>query len=51
MNKLDIVVFWVENNGLNTPELLNEEAGEANIQIVAKPVNSTEVKAIFMNDS
>lgn len=29
--KLDIVVFWVENNGLNTPEMLKEEAGTANI--------------------
>ena len=47
VNKLDIVVFYVENNGLNTPEMLKEEAGQANIQIVPKPVNSAEVKAIF----
>ena len=51
VNIVDIVIFWVENNGLNTPELLKEEAGEGNIQIVEKPMNQLEVKAIFMNDS
>ena len=49
---LDIVVFYVENDGLNTPEMLKEEAGSANIKIFAKPVNKAEVKAIFMpNDN
>ena len=48
---LDIVVFWVDNTGLNTWDMLNEEKGTANIQIVAKPVNSAEVKAILMDSS
>lgn len=50
-NKLDIVVFWVENNGQNAPELLKEEIGDANIQIVQKPVNAVEIKAVFMDPS
>lgn len=45
------MVFWVENNGQNAPELLKEEIGDANIQIAQKPVNATELKAIFMESS
>ena len=49
LNKLDIIVFYVENSGgQNTPELLREQAGEANIQIVLKPVNEAEIKTLFL---
>ena len=33
VNNLDIFVFWVENNGLNSVEMLKQETGEdVNIQ-------------------
>ena len=48
VNNLDIFVFWVENNGLNSLEMLKQEAGEdVNIQFAQKPVNSAEVKKVF----
>lgn len=40
VQNIGIVVFTVENSGLNSPELLLKDAGEANIRIVQKPFNT-----------
>ena len=40
MNMLEIMIFWVENNGLNDANLLKEEIGEELIGLVEKPKNA-----------
>lgn len=51
LNNMDIVIFWVENNGLNSADLLKEQIGHQNIQLVEKPRTASHVKTIFLSDS
>ena len=51
VHELDIIVFWVDNNGLNSPDVLREESLGVNISFYQKPINATEVKQIFQETS
>ena len=47
VHELDIIIFYIDNNGLNSPDVLREESLGANIQFFSKPINANEVKQIF----